>query len=206
MFAERLTGVWLLGSGAYGGFGAESDLDVQAIVDGPPTGAEIDRLVALIAHPHLACPAAGLEFVLYERRVLEHPSPPLEWSLNLNGGPKRARSVSTDPARHPWHWFVLDLAAGRELAVTLHGTDLADVVGPISDEDQLAAITESVRWHDENEPASTNQTYAAARGLMYLETGTHPSKPAARAWLASTGRTPQDAIEELRAALRTRGA
>jgi hypothetical protein len=80
VFSEDLTGVWLLGSGAYGGFGAKSDLDVQAAIENTPTDQEVAALVGLITPSLARCPAEGLEFVLYDRAVLETPTPPLQWS------------------------------------------------------------------------------------------------------------------------------
>jgi hypothetical protein len=201
VFGRRLTGVWLLGSAAYGGFGAHSDLDVQAATDTTPTAPEVETLVGLITQGLPACPAEGLEFVLYDRAVLEEFTPPLRWSLNLNGGPARAFTASTDPASESWHWFVLDLAIGRDHSVTLHGADLADVVGPIDRDLELEAIRESLRWHEGNEPLGPNHLANAARALRYLETATWGSKPAALEWLSGTGRTAIDALEELRTRL-----
>lgn len=201
VFERRLTGVWLLGSGAYGGFGEGSDLDVQAATETTPTADELEALVGLVTPDLRACPAAGLEFVLYDRTVLETPSPPLRWSLNLNGGPSRAIKVSTDPASESWHWFILDLAIGLDFSVTLHGAPLEHVVGPISRDLQLAAIREGSRWHQEHEPLGSNHLANAARGLRYVETGTWGSKPAALAWLSDTGRTELEALDHLRAQL-----
>lgn len=201
VFGRRLTGVWLLGSGAYGGFGEGSDLDVQAATDHAPTVDELEALVGLVAPGLPTCPAAGLELVLYDRVVLKTPSPPLRWSLNLNGGPSLPSKVSTDPTSESWHWFILDLAIGLDFSVTLHGNALVDVVGVISRDLQLAAIKEGTRWHLEHEPNGPNLLGNAVRGLRYVETGTWGSKPAARAWLSRTGRTELEALDQLRSQL-----
>jgi hypothetical protein len=201
VFGERLTGVWLLGSGAYGGFGEGSDLDVQAATETAPTPRELEALIDLIVPGLPTCPAAGLELVLYHRTVLAKPVPPLRWSLNLNGGPLRRISVSTNPAGEPWHWFILDLAIGLDFSVTLHGTALTDVVGPIGRQVQLDAIKESMRWHQENEPNGPNHLGNAARALRYMETGEWGSKPAALTWLSHTRRTQCEALDQLRTQL-----
>ena len=44
IFGQRLTGVWLLGSAAYGGFSDKSDLDVPAAIEGPPSSPEVSVL------------------------------------------------------------------------------------------------------------------------------------------------------------------
>jgi hypothetical protein len=188
--------VWVLGSLAYGGFGPSSDIDVQAAAT-DPTPAEIDALVDRIAHPALPCPADGLEFVLYDVVELEDPTPPLRWALNLNGGPARPRSVSTDPASEPWHWFLLDLAIGRQTARTLYGRSLHDVAGPISRADQVVAISESFRWHVAHDAGGDNQPANAARGLRFLRTGQWSSKIDAMRWATSVGYSTQDVITAL---------
>jgi hypothetical protein len=186
VFGDRVAGVWLLGSLAYGGFGPSSDIDVQAAVADPATS-EIDRLVERIVHPALPCPAEGLEFVLYDVAELECPAPPLRWALNLNGGPNRPRSVNTDPGTEPWHWFLLDLAIGRQTGRTLSGRDLDQVAGPISRADQVAAVAASFRWHAEHDEEGANRVANAARGLHFLITGRWISKPAALEWAGSQG-------------------
>ncbi len=201
VFGQRLTAVWLLGSGAYGDFGEGSDLDVQAATANAPTADQVETLVSLVMPGLPTCPAAGLEFVLYDRSVLKAPTPPLRWSLNLNGGPTRRIKVSTDPASEPWHWFVLDLAIGHDFSVTLHGAPFADVVGAIGRDLQLAAIRESLAWHQEHEPHGPNHLANSARGLRYVETGTWGSKRAALAWLSNTGRTELEALAHLEAQL-----
>jgi hypothetical protein len=200
VFGERVAGVWLLGSLAYGGFGPSSDIDVQAAVT-DPSPSEIAELVARIAHPTLPCPAEGLEFVLYDVGELRHPTRPLRWALNLNGGPARPRSVGTDPASEPWHWFLLDLAIGRQTARTLYGRDLDDVVGPISRDDQVAAVAESFRWHRQHDEGGTNELANSARGLVFLGTGRWVSKPEALRWATSHGSEPQDVVRVLAAQL-----
>ncbi len=196
VFDDRVVGVWLLGSLAYGGFGPGSDVDIQAAVREPTD----DGVAALVERIHpgvLPCPAAGLEFVLYDAAELAVPTPPLQWALNLNGGPTREEKVSTDPDSESWHWFLLDLAIGRETARTLRGLDLAAVARPISREAQVTAIAESVRWHAANDHGGSNQVANAARGLRFLRTGQWGSKPAALDWTASRGIPVEDVIAEL---------
>lgn len=201
VFGDRVNGVWLIGSLAHGGFGPTSDVDIQAAVD-RPTRDEIQALVARIRHPILPCPAAGLEFVLYHVDVLAAPTPPLRWSLNLNGGPSREEKVSTDPASESWHWFLLDLAIGRQTARTLYGEDIRNVVGPISQADQRAAIAESAAWHRRHPEGSLNQAANAARGLRFLRTGQWESKPDALDWTSALGYSTRDVVTELAIELR----
>ncbi len=201
VFGDRVVGVWTIGSLAYGGFGKGSDIDVQTAVE-EPREVEALGLAERIVHPTLLCPAAGLEFVLYDRSELIGPTVPLRWALNVNGGPTRAVSVSTNHRSEPWHWFVLDLAIGRETAATLTGVDLADVVGPFTRRVQLEAIAASVAWHRHFDDGAPNQAANAARGLQYASTGRWTSKPDALRWLAAKGVPPDDAADELGRLLR----
>lgn len=196
VFGDRVVGVWLLGSLAYGGFGPASDVDIQAaVVD--PSDEEIARLVERINHRALPCPAAGLEFVLYNVEAMRDITPPLRWSLNLNGGTAREEKVSTDSTSEPWHWFYLDLAIGRETAKALIGRELAAVAGRVEAVDVEAAIAASLHWHARHDAGSFNQAANAARGLRYVRTGLWGSKPDALLWAASHGYSESDVVAEL---------
>ena len=188
--------MWLIGSLAYGGFGPSSDVDIQVAVHGP-TQREIAALTDRINRATLPCPAAGLEFVLYDLAAIRTPTPPLQWALNFNDGPDREYNVSTDPTSESWHWFLLDLAIGWQTAQTLLGEELRDVVGAVCRADQKAAIAESVRWHTSHENGSPNHVGNAARGLRFLRTGQWGSKPDALGWAASLGYSARDVIAEL---------
>jgi len=198
VFGDRVIGVWVLGSLAYGGFGPASDVDIQAAV-AEPSDEEIARFVERINHRALPCPAAGLEFVLYNVEALRDTTPPLQWSLNLNGGTAREEKVSTDSTSESWHWFYLDLAIGRETAKTLVGRELEDVAGPVEARGVRAAIAASLHWHARNDAGSFNQAANAARSLRYLRTGLWGSKPDALEWAASHGYSESDVVAELAA-------
>ena len=199
-FGDRLVGVWLLGSHAYGGATESSDIDIQAAVhDAAPE--EVSELADRIAHPQLWCPGAGLEFVLYEARALAEPQAPLRWLLNLNGGPDREAKVSTDPSTESWHWFVLDLAIGRDTAVTIRGRDLEEVAGQIDRHTVAEAIAASQRWHEVHDTNAPNRTANAARGLRFLRTGAWVSKPEAIAWASAQGFDRAAILEELSSTL-----
>src|SRR3954468_13219687 len=63
-----LVGVYTTGSLALGGVTpGRSDIDLMAVVDGPETPEACPDLAARLDQDRLACPASGLEFVLYPR-------------------------------------------------------------------------------------------------------------------------------------------
>lgn len=201
MFADRVVGVWLVGSHAYGGATEQSDIDIQACVD-EASAAEVGGLAELIAHPRLWCPGAGLEFVLYDSPTLAEPVVPLRWLLNLNGGQTREHTVSFDPATESWHWFVLDLVIAREFGRTISGRPLAEILGPIEREVQLEALAQSYRWHALNDDAGPNRQANAARGLRFLRTNRWGSKPAGLEWAREAGlHHPDEIVDEFGVAL-----
>jgi predicted nucleotidyltransferase len=124
---DRLVAVWLIGSAGMGAFRpGESDLDVAAVVEGPPVDVEV---------PDIPVPATKLEIVFYDRdmNVLLDPNP-----------------GSGD------HWYVIDLAVAREHGRTLLGPPPSELIGEIPPEELLAALDASDRWHAEHEPGSPN--------------------------------------------------
>jgi hypothetical protein len=66
LLGERLLGVYAAGSFGLEDFDpARSDLDVFAVSRQPVSHEEKLAIVAQLRHEALACPARGLEFVLY---------------------------------------------------------------------------------------------------------------------------------------------
>ena len=172
-----LIGVWLLGSAALGGFSPErSDVDVLAVSRTVPSLAARRSVVDLIGPDALPCPAQGLEFVWYARSDVQPLADPPSYQLNLNGGRLREHKIQFGPGAEAEHWFVIDLAIGRDHAVPLLGPPLADVVTPIPRPRLLDALRRSLAWHDENDAGSPNQVLNAARTIQFLETGLWTNK------------------------------
>jgi hypothetical protein len=183
----ELLGLWLLGSGALGGFDPErSDIDLLLVTR---TVAPVDRrraVAELIGPRTLPCPAQGLEFVWYARAEVRPLGDPPQFQLNLNGGPQREHKLQFGPGPEAAHWFVIDLAIGRETAVPLAGPPLAEVAAPIPLPRLLTALTQSLTWHDHHVPDSPNRVLNAARAVRFLRTGTWTGKLDAATWLART--------------------
>ncbi|MDT3442941.1 MULTISPECIES: aminoglycoside adenylyltransferase domain-containing protein [unclassified Pseudofrankia] len=186
LFAERLVAVYLFGSGSYGDYDpGPSDLDVQVVIDGALEPVELTRLVEGLDHAVFPCPARRLEFVCYDIQNVSRPARHPRFQLNLNTGSDIARHVSTDPATEPSHWFLLDLAIGRDLGQALHGPPPADLLTEVPRAWQLCAILDSLSWHDTSEPATPNRVLNACRGWRYAETEIWGSKRQGARWVAS---------------------
>jgi hypothetical protein len=145
-----------------------------------------DRRIAIVEqldHEALPCPARRLELVVYTCAAVSSPSWPLPFELNFNTGSDTARYVSSDPAKEPNFWFVLDLAIGRECGRALNGPPPALLFAEIPREWQLGAIVESLQWHHEHQPRNPACVLNACRSWLYVETGRWASKPDAAAWV-----------------------
>ena len=191
-----LAGAYLFGSVALDDYRPpRSDLDVAIVATrrlGPTAGA---RLAARLDHRQLPCPARGLELVVYAEESLVAGR--VAFELNLNTGPG-LHEWQTDPGSVPIHWFVLDVAIGRERGKTLVGPPPADLFPPLPRERILSAIRESLDWHidhggGEADPADT--VLNACRAWRFLDEGRWSSKSQAGAWaLARAGAS--GAVEE----------
>jgi hypothetical protein len=182
LLEERLLCAAAIGSWAIGAYEpGRSDLDVVVVVDGPLTVAEWDAVVDTCSHEALPCPARKLELVAYTRAQVAAPRRSQRWELNLNTGPG-VRHAGYDPMAESWHWFVLDLAQGREHAVHLAGPhELAELVGEVPDALVADAHAANVTWHAVHQP-DDRLLIAAARAARWHASREWISKREAWAW------------------------
>jgi hypothetical protein len=179
--AVELQAVYLVGSGAHGDFvPGQSDVDVIAVV--PRRLAEADKRALVIAAESLPCPGRKLELVVYAVGRDDY-------ELNLNTG----ELVSFDPANDPSFWFVIDRAIAQEHAVPLLGPAWRDLFAPVDRGDVVAALHESLDWHERREANEANAVLNACRAWRWVEDGEWLSKPAAAAWLRAKARAAVEA-------------
>ncbi|RAK73463.1 uncharacterized protein BO72DRAFT_488922 [Aspergillus fijiensis CBS 313.89] len=154
---HQLVGIYLFGSASYGAYESGlSDLDVQAIVTDRLSTVEKQAVISRLTHAALPCPATKLEF------VPDH--------------------ISLDPANESSHWFLLDIAMGRQLGRSLCGPDPTHAFGAIPQRWILEAIADSLDWHHENELSSPNSILNACRGWQFIVTGEFSSKSDGAKW------------------------
>lgn len=179
----RLAGVFLFGSASYSAYEpGVSDLDVQAIVDEHLGWQEKSEIAKTLSQDELPCPAAKLEFVCYALQNINPESRDPRFELNLNTGPGLEDHLTLDPGEESSHWFLLDIAMGRETGKTLFGPKPGELFGPIPRLWVLEAILDSLNWHQQHELTSPNSVLNAARGWRYIETSQFGSKQAGAEW------------------------
>ena len=171
-------GAYLVGSASLGAYEpGSSDVDVYAVVARP-----LDEAVKADLRTRLSTldpPARRLELVVYSRGEAENAEPRFE--LNFGDEDESA------------HWFVLDRAIAERHAVPLMGPAWTDVFAPVSHEQVLEALLQSLAWYERHDPAGV--PLAAARAWAWVETGEWMSKEQAAAWLSARVR---ERIEEAR--------
>jgi len=182
----RLVGVYLFGSAGYGAYEAGiSDLDVQAVVDGVSSTRQREELAERLAHESLPCPAKRLDFVCYTRSAVNPARRHPHFELNFNTGDGIPEQLMFDPSAEANHWFLLDIAMGREFGHAMVGPPPATVFAPIPSVWQLQAIQDSLAWHPAHDPISPNNVLNACRGWRYAVTGALGSKAAGASWARS---------------------
>jgi hypothetical protein len=190
LLGADLLGVYLIGSGALGGFAPESsDVDVAAIAAQRLSPELTSVIINAVCAAALNWPVRGVEFVLYPADAVAAGNP--RFVINLNVGRRMDLHVSTDPAREPAHWFVLDLAILRQHGVPIVGPAAAELVGDIPRDQVLDALRESLRWHSDNESASVGAVLNACRTWRFVAEGIWSNKEEAGRWAQAIADDPE---------------
>ena len=179
--AVELKAAYLIGSAARGAYEhGRSDLDVYAVVGTALSAREKEQLIERVGE--LRCPARALELVIYSSAEASSQSPRFE--LNLNLGKEEVAGAEESP-----HWFVLDRAIAESHGVSLVGPPWSDVFAPVSRDDVLQAIEQSLDWQERFDPLGRSALLNACRAWKWLEEGDWVSKPEAADWLRGKVRT-----------------
>jgi hypothetical protein len=148
IFGDHIVGVYTTGSLALGDYRpGRSDIDLMAVVDGSPDLDRRRQVVRQLDHQELACPAAGLEFVLYPLTTVERPTVAAGYLLNLNTGPALPPVTSFDPGEGPAFWYPIDRAITHQSGVSLYGPPAAQLFAALPFDDLLDTVIASVTAH-----------------------------------------------------------
>ena len=186
---RQLAGVYTTGSLALGDFRPNrSDIDLMAVANGPVPPQVIDRLVRRLDHANLACPAAGLEFVLYPRHIVAWPTTEAGFLLNLNTGRDLPPVASTQAAVGDDFWFAIDRSITRQAGRPLVGPPAEELFAPLAVERVLPLVITAVSAHLDASVGhlGDNAVLNACRSLQFSEHGRWFAKlPAAKRTLAT---------------------
>jgi Domain of unknown function (DUF4111) len=197
VLGAHLVGVYLFGSAAYGAYEAgRSDLDVQAVISGPLSEAQYRAVAARLSQAALPCPARKLEFVLYTQQAAGTATRRPQFALNFNTGAGQPDHLSLNAAQEAGHWFLLDIAVGRELGRALTGPPPAEVFAAPQRVWVLDALLESLQWHRTHDLGSPNSVLNACRGWRWAETGVWGSKREGLAWALQQPGAPENLLIE----------
>ena len=113
--------------------------------------------------------------------------------MNFNTGADDLEKdhVSLDPAEEAGHWFLLDVAMGRELGYALIGRPPAEVFAAPRKEWVLDALLESLSWYRRDELAGAGSVLNACRAWRFVAEGKWGSKREGMMWAVRQRETPE---------------
>ena len=183
VLGDALAGVAYVGSIALGGYVAgESDLDIVAVTaQAIPDGMKPSIVDAVFATT-TSCPARGLEFTLYRREIAASPPVAADFEVNVNGGPRMARSVHLESRAEPRFWYVLDRAVAHRCGVLISGRPPSELFAAVPRRLVLDVLIESMRWHRLHEGATLYSVLNASRAWRYAADDVLGSKLEGASW------------------------
>jgi hypothetical protein len=196
-----LIGAYFVGSIALGGYVAgESDIDILAVASVPVPLDLKCRIADGLLQSAMQCPARGLEFTLYRREVVARLSEGADFEVNVNGGPRMARTINLDARAEPSFWYVLDRAVAHRSGIRILGPAAVEVFADVGRATLLEAMAESMRWHREHEKATLYSVLNASRAWRFAAENILGSKLEGAAWARERWPDPViiDAAVELR--------
>lgn len=187
-----LVGAYFVGSAALGGYVAgESDLDIVAVCDAPVPAELRPRIADALLPVTDGCPARGMELTLYRRQVAASPPAGADFELNVNGGPRMARSVHIDEAEEPGFWYVLDWAVAHRFGVVIVGPPPGQVFADVTRDALLVAMRDSMRWHRAHEGATLYSVLNACRAWRFATEDVMGSKLEGAEWAKARWHDPR---------------
>jgi len=191
---EPLVAAWVVGSLATGDFSAaRSDIDLVIVAqEGLPQETK-EGLARALDHRVLACPAHGLDLIIYRKGALVGIPRTPKYEFSISTGVEWEADVSFGG---PYPGGLIDLATSRQTGRAVQGPHPRELVGPIPDRWIVEELLASLHWHlgkvhdPFHDPFGGNAVLNACRALHYLVTGTFVSKSVGAEWFLRTQSVP----------------
>lgn len=178
-----LVGVYFVGSVALGGYVAgESDVDMVAVSSAALTDPQRRSVASAVVEVSARCPARGLEFTLYRRKIAGSPPAGADFEVNANGGPRMRTAVHMDATAEPGFWYVLDRAIAHRSGLAISGPPARRIFTDVPRSTLLEAMYESMAWHRAHEKATLYSVLNACRAWRFAAVDVLGSKLEGAAW------------------------
>ena len=171
VLADALVGAYAAGSVALDAFDpARSDIDVALVTRGPLAVGSKQRLVSRLRHETLACPARGLELVVYQRWAALSGTADPAFELEFNTGPGMAFRATLRPADRPAEdglfWYGLDRDILHAHGLRLTGPPAAQVFTELDRAAVRTLLLDSLAWWHRRTPSRTTPTPGAEEAVL----------------------------------------
>lgn len=195
VLGDRLVGVYAAGSLALGGYVAgRSDIDVAVVTEGELAAATKRALAARLRHESLACPARGLELVVYRRQAAASSALEPGFELEVNSGRQMEARVTMSredrPGTDGGFWYGLDRSILATHGRALWGPPAAEVFADLRPEDIRELLVASVEWWMSQPAAEVpieEAVLGACRALLWCRSGRWFDKRTAGRVVAAEG-------------------
>jgi hypothetical protein len=208
VLGDRLVGAYAGGSVALGAYQpGRSDVDVALVCTSALATEAKQELVDRLWHEALACPARGLELVVYRRSVAASGTAEPAFELELNTGAGMALRVTLRPEDRPVEdglfWYGLDRSVLHQSGLPLLGPPAPEVFADLAPADLRDLLMTSLRWWaaqqppgDEPVPGAEDAVLGACRALVRHREGRWLGKVDAGRQLLESGSPPADLLEQ----------
>jgi len=196
ILGSELVGVYAAGSLALDAYQpGRSDIDVAVVCTTALARPEKEAIVQALRHESLACPARGLELVVYRADVAAAGGSEPGFEVELNTGARMDfRATYAGQDRRPedgTFWYAIDRSILAECGRAVSGPPAQEIFRSVSEPALVDLLIASLRWHlgpspDADQPDdAADQSDDADAGLSWTDDAV---LNACRAWQrVSTG-------------------
>ncbi|GAA3394093.1 nucleotidyltransferase domain-containing protein [Cryptosporangium minutisporangium] len=200
VLGENLVGAYAAGSLALDAYQpGRSDIDVALVVEDAVPTARKRALVTALRHENLACPARGLELVVYRSAAVRSGTVEPGFEVELNTGARMEFRETYDPDERPAadgrFWYALDRSILHQSGRALLGPPADEMFADLAPADLRFLLIEALSWWlalptpdgDAPAPGAEDAVLGACRSLAKHRHGRWLAKTDAGRRIASTG-------------------